>query len=314
MEKPKIIINARIEEVPTFCQFTNASLTRDFTFFSSYKSHKYTAAFMTALTNKQVVVEAIVFPRVLTNQLKVITLRLETNVYKLRNIMNLLEGYVVDAVDLTVAAKDFGISGVRSMVNSMDVEGLNGALSYLLVNINANMDALVAVGYNETDATALSDLKALINEDNTAQNSKEGERAQLVVDNIGKINELLIDIKDIWADGKRLFKINEPVKLPDYTSSAILKRIRHDELHTMIMGKVINALGEKESGAKIQARPALFGKRGKTVKSDANGNYELKGLKPTSYLITVTKKNGSSFIVTADAVTNQTVVKDLVEP
>ncbi len=314
MEKIHLIIVARLDEVPTFGQFTITSLTRDFTFFSEYKPSKYIENFIASLEAKQILIENIVYPKQLTAELKLITIRLTNNVLSLRGYMNLLEGYVVDAVDLTVGVKDFGISEVRVKVASMDVEGLNGKLGLLLSNIDANFDALEAVGYKTTDRTALGDLRTAIMQDKGAQNTKEGARAELVESNIGKINEYMVDIKSIWADGKRLFKINNKVKLPDYTNSAILKRIRHDELHTMIMGKVINAAGEIESGAKIKARPVLVGKRGKTVKSDTDGNYELKGLRPISHLITVTLKNGGVFIVSVEAVTNTRVVKDLVEP
>jgi len=314
MEKLHLIIVARLEEVPTFGQFTIASLTRDFTFFSDYKPSKYTEDFITDLEAKQTLIQNIVYPKQMTDELKLITIRLTDNVTSLRGTMNLLEGYVVDAEGLTVGVKDFGISEVRMKVNSMDVEGLDGKLGLLISNIDANMDALEEVGYSSADRTALGVLRTKIMADNVAQNTKEGARAELVESNIDKINDYLADIKSIWADGKRLFKITNKVKLPDYTNSAILKRIRHDELHTKIMGKVFNAAGEVESGAKIKARPVLEGKRGKTVVSDAKGNYELTGLKPTSYLITVTMKNGGVFMVSADAVTNQTVVKDLVEP
>ena len=81
-----------------------------------------------------------------------------------------------------------------------------------------------------------------------------------------------------------------------------------------VVGKVLNKLGNIEKDAKIKARPSIAGKRGKTVKSDASGKYELKGLRPTTYLITVTLASGESFAVNGDAKTNTTVTLDLQQP
>lgn len=310
----KIIITGRIEEVPTIGQFTIDSYIRDSGEFATYKPLKYTAGFLTALQAKAVLVNGIVNPVVLTSELKLITLRLTNNVLGLRNTMNLLEGYVADATGLTVSPADFGISPVRQKVASGDVEGLNGALSTLLTNINNNLTALNAVSYPTGAEGVLAAVKLAIFNDNAAQNVKENARAALVVANIGVINDFLKDIKVIWADGKRLYKISNKTKLKDYTNSTIIKRIRNDELHTLIIGKVINKIGKIEKDAKIKARPSIAGKRGKTTKSDATGAYELKGLRPTTYLITVTLANGDSFAVNGDAVTNKTITLDLVQP
>jgi len=310
----KISISARLEEIPTIGQFTIDAYIRDSAAFTAYKSSKYTAAFLTALQAKAVLVNNIINPVVLTGELKVITLRMTNNILSLRGTMNLLEGYVADAVGLTVAPRDFGISAVRKKVSSGDVEGLNGALATLLTNITNNIDALTDQGYTVTAKDDLATLKLNVFNDNASQNVKENARAALVVANINVINDFLKDIKAIWADGKRLFKITDKVKLKDYTNAQLIKRIRNDELHTLIVGKVINKIGKGEADAKIVARPAIAGKRGKTVKSGTDFMYELKGLRPTTYLITVTLANGESFAVHGDAKTNTTVNLDLVQP
>lgn len=314
MSTIKIIITARIEEVPTIGQFTIDAYIRDSADFTGYKPAKYTAGFLTAVQAKAVLVNEIINPVVLTGELKVITLRLTVSVLGLRNTMNLLEGYVADATGLTVAPADFGITPVRQKIASGDVEGLNGVLATLLTNITNNFSALEDVGYTADAKTALAATKLSIFNDNAAQNTKENARAALVVANIGVINDFLKDIKAIWADGKRLYKLTDKVKLKDYTNTTIIKRIRNDELHTLIVGKVLNRAGVGEADAKIKARPSIAGKRGKTVKSGKDFKYELKGLRPTTYLITVTLKNGEMFAVNVDAKTNTTVTFDLQQP
>ena len=314
MSTTKLIIAGRLDEVPTIGQFTIDAYLRDKTDFATYKPARYTAGFLTDLQAKADAVNGIVNPVVLTGELKVITLKLTNLVLGLRETMNLLEGYVEDAEGLTVAVKDFGISGVRKKINSGDVEGLNLALGTLLTNIGNNIIALTDKGYTAAAQTALKNTKKDIFDNNASQNKKEGERAALVQANKDLINDFLKDVKAIWKDGKRLYKINAKVKLKDYTNTLIIKRIRNDELHTLIVGKVLNKLNKIEGGAKLVARPILIGKRGKTVKSDAKGMFELKGLKPTTYMITVTLANGESFAMNVEAVTNTTVTQDLVQP
>jgi len=259
-------------------------------------------------------VMGIVFPKLLTAELKVITLRMYTNVLGLRLTMNLLEGYVEDAVGLTIGVGDFGIKQVRKAINSLDMEGLDAALQFLLTNIGNNMAALVAQGYTPIARAALIATKQSIFDDNAAQNAKEEERAGLVVSNIGVINDLGTDLKAVWKDGKHLYSITDKVKVKNYTNSQLVKRVRHDELHTFIGGVVKNKLGVVQEGAKIVARPVLKGLRGKTVKSGAGGVYEIDGLKPTEYNLFVTLENGDTFLVQAAAVTNTHTVCNITQP
>ncbi len=314
MAAASLIIKARIEEVPIIGQSTINAYIRDSADFTSYKPTKYIAGFLSALQTNLGLVNAAINPVTLTSELKVITLRLATNVLALRGTMNLLEGYVADASGLTVAAKDFGISPVRKKVASGDIEGLNLALSTLLTHIANNITALTAVGYTSGAQTALADVKQHIFDDSAAQTTKENARAALVVNNMTVINNFLTDIKSLWDDGKRLYKLSDTTKLKDYTNSAIIARIRNDEAHTLISGNVLNRLGLPEANAKIKARPNDGAKRGKTVKSAADGSYQLKGLRAATYLITVTLKDGHSFALNGDAVTNTTVTLNLQQP
>jgi hypothetical protein len=313
MDNVRLIITGRIEEVPTIGKFTMDAAQDCQGELAAYKPSKYTAAFTTSLETKQAAIKQIVAPSVMTNEMKVITMRLMTNVTGLRQTMNLLEGYVADAGTLTVAKADFGIKDVRKKISSLDVEGLHGALNIVITNITNNSVALLAVGYTAAMKTALEAMQESIFEDNAEQNAKQEARAQLVVANLGKINDFLTDIKGIWADGKRLYNLTNKVKAKMFSNAEIIRRIRNDELHTIITGKVLDKDGKIAEGAKIVARPSSDGKRGKTVKSNSEGVYELKGLRPVNFVLTVTLKNGGVFVANADAVTNEAVVMDLKE-
>src|SRR5882724_7063527 len=112
----KLVISARIEEIPTLGRFTQENYLRDKLDFECYKPIKYVAGYAAILLGKVTAVEAVVFPKTITAQLKLVTGRIDTNMEKIRPMMNRLEGYVVDAApSLTIGVKDFGIKQVRQM-------------------------------------------------------------------------------------------------------------------------------------------------------------------------------------------------------
>ena len=311
MSRIRLIIVARLYEVLTICGFTRDAIHSDIADFFGYKPDKYTSAFLTALDGKIDLVRNIVNPVVLTKLLKEITFGLTVEVVGLRQTMNLLEGYVEDSIGLNIAKKDFGIKEVRDKISSMDVEGLDGDLSTLLSNITSNMPALELAGYKPAMKTALENTKKKIFDDNADQNKKMKERSDLVTDNLEVINDLLTDIKGIWADGKRLYRLTNKEKVKYYTNSDILKRIRNDELHTEIIGTVTDENGLPMKNVKIVARPSTEWKRGKTVYTDDMGNYAIKGMRPTNYVFTFKFPDGKIVVDKADAVTNKKVRLDL---
>jgi hypothetical protein len=311
--EPKLVISARIEEVPVLARFTRDSYIRDKADFEGYKPLKYIPTYATGLLGKITAVEAIIFPKVLTAELEVISKRIIDNMLLIRPLLNRLEGYVADAAGLTVSEKNFGISPVRKKINNDDQEGLDGALHYLLTNIGnaTNLAALQAVGYDVADKAALEGLKLAILNDNVAQNNKIQARAQLRVDNLDLINDLCKDLKGVWADCKRLYKISNKTKTKDYTLTQLKNRIRAEELKTELTGTVFKLSGTPvDKKAKIVARP-VGGGRSKTVYSDKNSKYDLKGLKAVPMLLTVTLADGNVFVVTGTPVTREKVELDL---
>ncbi len=311
MTEIRLIITARLYEVPTICGFTKDALNIDIDDFTGYKEDKYTPAFLAALDDKIDLVRNIVNPTVLTKALKEITFRLTGEVVGLRQTMNFLEGYVNDAVGLSISKPNFGIKEVRAKITSMDVEGLDGVLSTLLSNIGNNMAALETAGYKPAMKAALEATKQQIYDDNLAQNKKLKQRSDLVEDNIEVINDLLMDIKGIWADGKILYRLSDKRKVKYYTNADILRRIRNDELHTEIMGTVTDENGLPLKNVKVVARPSVDGKRGKTVRTDDMGIYVIKGMRPVNYVFTFSLPDGRIVVDKADAVTNKKVRLDV---
>lgn len=308
----KLAITARIEEVPILAQFTADNLTRDLPDFSSYKPAKYTPGYVTNILTQKGTVEAIVNPKKLTAELAVVTLRIMQNMEAIRPWMNRLEGYVRDAVGLTVLPKNFGIKEVRKQISEDDQEGLNGALLYLIGNINNNMGALTAAGYSGGELTTLQGLRQAIFDDNALQNQKLGARAQLVVDNRGIINALCLLLKEVWADGKLLYRLSNKTKAKDYSNAELINRIRQEELKTKIIGRVTGDDAAGLNKCKIIARPVI-GKRGKTVYSKADGTFEIAGLKPGFYNLRIEKAGYQVSIVQFEAATSQITDADVLQ-
>ncbi len=308
MATTKLVISGRIEEIPTLGQFTKDAYNRDILDFQGYKPLKYVAGFLTNFDLKATAVNNLINPLALLSELGIITLRIDTNMLALRPLMDKLEGYVRDATGLTVQKKDFGMSQVRKAVNKGDQEKLNSALALLLQNITANNAALTTAGMPASIVTDVTSLKTSLFNDNASQNSKMTQKALLVTDNMDKINEFCKILKDIWADGKSLYKTSNKTKLKDYTNAQLINRIRQEELKTTITGVVKGSDGPAKK-AKVVAKP-VGGGRTKTVYTNKDGQYELKGLKPVAHNITVTTTDGKTAIVQATAVTLQTVTVD----
>lgn len=309
-----MIIKCRLDEVPIVGQRVIDALKARLADFVAYKSTKYTGDFMTSLDEELQAMSLIINPVVITRELKEITLRMTVNIMGLRVTMNLLEGYIADATDLTVAKKDFGTHDVRKKIVSGDVEGVNGALGLLLTNITNNMPKLTAVGYTPAMKTALEDMRNSIFTDNGEQYKKLEARMKLVRDNITTINAFLSKIKGVMDDGKRLYSINDKDSAKQFTLAYILRMLRNDELHTLISGKVYKGGNETVSKVKVKAKPSVEGKRSKTVTTNTNGYYELRGLKPVNYIITFTYPDGKTFVTNIDAKTNETVTLDFHQP
>ena len=239
MAAVKLKITCRIEEVPIIGRFLLNSMTTDLADFTAL-SPLYNPTFLSNTTGKLQTVEALINPRQLTAELKVITLRMLTGRETLRDRINRLEIYINKATGLTIGKKDFGISSVRTKNNRGDVEGLIAALSYLLTNVAvpANMAALTLVGYGGIQHAAIDTIKNALGIDNTAQNAKVNERNNKVVANYGLINELWVILTDITKSGKAIYNNTAPDKAKNYTIAELKRRIRQEQLKQKLIGVI----------------------------------------------------------------------------
>lgn len=221
----------RIEEMPVIGKFLYDSYNRDEADFAAY-SPDFNAAYKTNFAEKLDAVENIVNPKKLIAELKKITKGMYANIEKLRPIMNNLEGYVnrVDEEDLTILPEDFGIKPVRDNISNKDQEELLENLKVVLQNVDDNLAALQAKGWDDEQDTELRDLRDSIKDDNAAQNLKMDEREAKVQANMGTLNELWVIMSDVMDTGRvRLYKFKNPEKAGDYTLDKLKNRIRQEK-------------------------------------------------------------------------------------
>jgi hypothetical protein len=280
----KLMIQCRIEEVPTIGKFLADSLSINLGDFTAF-SPGFDAGYLTTFNTKLATISELINPKQYTAELKVITLRINTNRVSLRPKIDFLEGYIKRATGLTIGVKDFGVSEVRNANNRGDVEGLIEALSYLLTNVGNNMAALEAKGYTPAQHTALGTIKSNLYEDNAAQNAKMNERNNKVVNNYGLINDFWVLCADVSDAGKRIYKSMAANKVDDFTIAALIRRIRQEQKKNKFAG-VVKLEGEVIGNAKIEMIPVTEGRR-RTTKSDANGKFEIKSLTEGEYIVNI---------------------------
>jgi hypothetical protein len=131
---------------------------------------------------------------------------------------------------LTVGVDDFGLGRVRSEISTRDMEGLDGALSYLLklLAVPANQTALAAQGHTAADTKAFADAQQQLSTFNTAQNSNQNATLELTDENIKAGNALWEYIVDVLGTGTLMYKETNPKKAKTYAVATLLKRIRKE--------------------------------------------------------------------------------------
>lgn len=287
----------RIEELPVLGGFLLSSMQGSLADFTAF-SPDYNAAFMTTANADLVAVEALVNPKQITAELKIITARIYNNMTLLRGKIDFLEGYINRATGLTIGKKEFGISEVRTKNNNGDVEGLVNALTFLLTNVANNTVAITAKGYTSAQNTALTNLRNDLKTDNIAQNNKINDRNNKVIANYGKLNSFWDKIVDIGDAGKRIYKSSAPNKVDDYTMATLKKRIRQERNNTRFEGN-ITSNGLPLNGAKIELKPMAGGRR-RVGKSKANGHFEVTSMEAGDYNLIVSASGKTSI---ADEIT-----------
>ena len=132
---------------------------------------------------------------------------------------------------LTASIDDFGLGKVRSEITTRDMEGLDGALSYLLklLAVPANQATLAAQGHSPADTKAFADARQQLSTFNTTQNTNQNAALELTDENTKAGNALWAHIVDVLDTGTLMYKATNPKKARTYAAAILLKRIRKEQ-------------------------------------------------------------------------------------
>ena len=216
------------EELPVVCRFGAISLARDLSDFTAY-SPMFDAAYLAAFNSKIEVVQELVQPKSETVELKVITERIYQTLDDLISPINYLEGYLKLAGNqVPVSSADFGLVQLRKSARSRDVESVLKMLHTVEGNIQKYKMELMAKGLTEALIARFTDTVKLLTEDKDKSYTLVSNRAAIVQNNLGLLNELGDRLAEICGIGKILYKQTDQAKLKDYTFTQMMKQIRRN--------------------------------------------------------------------------------------
>lgn len=220
--------NCKDEELLMICNYMAYSFERDLASFSAF-SPKFTPDYLTTFKESIQAAAELVEPGSETLARKEINDRLRETHLGLIDPVNRVEGYLKLAkagVKSTPAA--FGLSALRQSIRRNDPEGVIGNLGVVLSNINHYKPLLMAQGLTDDLIALLSGAVASINTYRQAQYVILTNRAALVKNNLGVLNNLNATLMEIINVGRILYKASDPVKKKEYSFAELRRKVRTD--------------------------------------------------------------------------------------
>lgn len=197
--------NCKKEELPIISGFVATSFERDLTNFSGY-SPVFDAIYVEGFKAKITAVEELVNPKSETLALKLINEHSYSILDGLIGSINHLEGYISLAGEKVLTQLHTVNSNITNYLDELKEKGLT--------------DALVA---------SFTDAVTLLNSDKKEGYKLISNRAALVQNNMGMLNDLNDQMVSICDIGKIFFKQTDKAKLKDYTFAQLLKKVRRTE-------------------------------------------------------------------------------------
>ena len=228
MKNEKIIkkFNCKIEELPIICRFGLSIARRDLGDFTAF-SPMFSVDYFNGFETKIIAVDELVSPKTETEEMKKITKRLYSTIDGLVEPLNKVRGYLqLAGSTVGMSDKDFGISLLAQKVRGRDAEGVRQNLLLVNTNIQTYLSELTAVGLNSEIVSILSDSIAPITEDNQQQFEIATKRKETVSENIGKLNELYLQLMEFLKVGNIIYKTSNPVKASEYLFTNLIKKVR----------------------------------------------------------------------------------------
>jgi len=221
--------NCKNEELPVICGFVAISLERDYSFFSDY-SPVFDGVYLEGYKAKITLVEELVNPTSETKVLKLITEHSYSVLDGLIDPINRVEGYIALAgKKVPLSPTDFGLALLRKSARSRDVENVLSQLRIVNSNIGKYRTELTETGLTDALAAVFIDAVTTLSDDKKRSYELISNRAALVQNNMGMLNDLNDQLVSICDIGKILFKQTDKAKLKDYTFAQLLKKVRRTE-------------------------------------------------------------------------------------
>lgn len=218
--------NCKDEELPVMCGFVASSLERDLPDFSGY-SPVFTDSFLNGFYAATQAAIELVEPKSETIEQKLLTTSLYRTLDELTSSINYLEGYISLAGSaIPISKADFGITELRNSSKSRDTERVLKLLRTVSLNNEKYKTVLIEKGLTESIVGAFQAAIVSLNEIKQKRYKLISNRKNIVLNNIGQLNDLYDQMSDICKIGKILYKQTNAAKLNDYTFSRLLKQVR----------------------------------------------------------------------------------------
>ncbi|MDI9363926.1 MAG: carboxypeptidase-like regulatory domain-containing protein [Flavobacterium sp.] len=288
MATTPLIITVKIEEVTPIGKFIIDAFERDIASITD-KYTKYDAPLLAKLKTNYAAIRQLINPQLITGKIAKQTSDIYTTLMPLLGLLDIVEGYIHIAQDLSVAPSYFGISAVRKAKSNGDLEAIADKLKTLLQVINENKAALTAEGLKAADITALQNIQDTIVNTKAARALLEREKQSLIDNNHIAINDFWTSLLDICDKAKRVFKTTDPIKLPDYTITSLKQKVSRTLRLNGIKGKV-QSNGKLIASAVVELLPLEAGRR-RAHRTKTDGLYEIGSVTAGPYLVNVSAKN-----------------------
>lgn len=222
------IFNCKKEDVPVVAGFVLESMENDKADFQD-NSPVFSDTFIDdAKTKQKECLEMVKSEDVLKLQKK-ITEEIKLNLKGLRTKLNITEGYLkLSEKELDINVVDFNLSIIRSDIGKINVEGVVKEVQSLIIKLKRNETPLQAKGMKATLITDLITFNDEILKLNQNQNAFKNKRSRVASENIKEFNQLW-DILNMILDAARsMYRIENKVKLKEYTIANLLKRVHNE--------------------------------------------------------------------------------------
>jgi hypothetical protein len=218
--------NCKDEELPVAGGFLAFSFNRDLADFSAY-SPKFAAPYGEGFISLNESVKELVLPKTEANVQKSITKRMYDCMDGLVPSINRLAGYIDMAYnDLKLTPADLGIAELRKAIRKRDAESVIKNLKAITASIATYNGVLAPLGLTDDLTAVFSQAYTDISAFKQQKYEINSNRASIIQNNIGEMNELWGLMSEILKVGKILYSSSDPARLQDYSFTHLMKQVR----------------------------------------------------------------------------------------